>query len=509
MRNEADEITDIYVHAVEVTEQVNARREIEEIANLNRTITDNALTSLFIMDANNRCTFMNPSAHKMTGYGLSELKESKKTLYETLHPEHVLETSSISRCLIERYRRVKKVVTGEEIFVRKNGTTYHALCAISPIILDGVYEGSVMEARDISDRKVIEANLAHSKQMFDALFDSAVVAIALVTLDGTILQANKTFLKLFKYTKADLKAGITSAQMAASDSIEITKAIYESLRRTGEAEPVNKKYTRKDGSEFPALVGAAMLPGSKDQFMAFILDMSETEKLKELNVAKDEFVAIASHQLRTPATSVKQYIGIVMDAIAGPVSDEQLNYLQIANKANNRQLAIIDDLLKTAQIDTKGFKLNLAKKSLTPIIEASIAQYQPVLSTRHQEIAWSRPTEDALVLIDEVEISTVICNIIENASKYSPENSTITVSLKKNKDFMELSVRDHGVGISKEDQTKIFDKFTRITNVLSDTVSGNGLGLYWVKRIIDLHKGRILVQAPSGGGTRFSIRLPI
>lgn len=209
-----------------------------------------------------------------------------------------------------------------------------------------------------------------------------------------------------------------SSDISAPGEQKTTEDIYAALRKNKEVEPVEKKYIRKDGEIFPALVGAGMLPQSKTEFLAFILDISETEKLKELNKTKDEFVALASHQLRTPATAVKQYLGITLAGMAGKLNDEQTRYLSVANASNDRQLNIINDLLKTAQIDTKEFQLKLSKKDLVAIVYDVIKQHRPVLDNRDQKIVLSTTRPKILVTLDEPEFVVCMDNLIQNASKY-------------------------------------------------------------------------------------------
>ncbi len=366
-----------------------------------------------------------------------------------------------------------------------------------------------VHAVEITPQITANQKLAETKRMFDALFDSTVVAIAMADLSGHILQANKTFLKLFGYNRKEFDCGLTSHQISADDSSHITENIYKSLKSTGESDPVPKTYKRKNGKEFPALVGAAMLPGSEDQFMAIILDTSEITKLRKLNRVKDEFIALASHQLRTPATAVKQYLGILLEGYAGELTAEQQKYLSTADNANNRQLNIINDLLKTAQIDADDFHLDIQSCDLNELITEAIHHYEPVLEARNQTVEFVVSQPQTIVQIDRVEMAICITNLIENASKYSQNDTKIEIEIVSEKSQVKIIVRDHGVGISKADQPKIFNKFTRISNELSDTVDGNGLGLYTVKRIIDLHKGKITVQSAKGKGTSFVIRLPI
>lgn len=236
---------------------------------------------------------------------------------------------------------------------------------------------------------------------------------------------------------------------------------------------------------------------------------TERAELLALNRAKDEFIALASHQLRTPATAVKQYISLLINEIAGPVTADQLQYLQIAFNSNERQLKIINDLLKTAQIDSSLYTLKTEKHDIVEIIKSACEDVETALEMRDQKVVL-KGLDTANIKVDAAEMKLVFINLLENASKYSYPKTKITVEVKKHgTDQLAICVCDQGVGINKQDRTRIFDKFTRVDNELSDTVSGTGLGLYWVERIIMLHNGSIKVESERGKGSTFKICLPL
>lgn len=366
-----------------------------------------------------------------------------------------------------------------------------------------------VHAVDVTDHVRVRRDLAKTKRMFNALFDSSTIAIARADFTGMVHEANKEFHRLFGYSKTDFVNGITSKMITPVDNVYVTDRIYATLRRYGEAEPIEKRYIRKDGSEFPALVGAVMLPGSNDQFLAFILDISEIERLKVLNKAKDDFVALASHQLRTPATAVKQYIGMLTEGMLGELDKKHEEILKIAHEANDRQLDTINSLLKTAQIDTSVYQLVLDTQDFVRLVKKVLDDYRPMLANKRQTFVFSSNAKLINISLDEMEMSICLANLIENASKYSPENTVITIKITSKQKSVRLNISDQGVGIAPADQDKIFEKFTCIDNELSDTVSGNGLGLYWVKRIVELHHGTLTVESELGKGTNFIMTLPL
>ncbi|MBC7581539.1 PAS domain S-box protein [Aeromicrobium sp.] len=361
---------------------------------------------------------------------------------------------------------------------------------------------------DITERKEVESELKQSKTMFDALFESTILSVAMADLNGKVLQANKTFLKTFGYSQQDLRKGITSLNVTSTKSRGVTNKIYDTLRLAREVQPIEKEYVTKDGTTIPMLVGAAMLPGSDDTFMAFMLDISENKELKALNAAKDEFIGMASHQLRTPATVVKQYLSLLQTGYGGELSDEQLLYIEKANNSNERQLKIINDLLKTAQIDSNRFILKKQTITASKLVSQAVNELADLTATRMQQVVVDNNAGDDTVYVDVTELNLILVNLIENASKYSPANTTITIQLSRKGHAIAISISDEGVGIDQAYIKHIFQKFTRVDNELSDTVSGTGLGLYWVEQITKLHGGTIEVLSKIGKGSTFIVCLP-
>lgn len=231
--------------------------------------------------------------------------------------------------------------------------------------------------------------------------------------------------------------------------------------------------------------------------------------LMRLGEIKDEFISVASHQLRTPATVSKQYMGLLREGYAGVLTPTQLKYLQIAYESNETQLAILNDLLKTAQLDSAHLVSLKKKVKLAPLIERIIGQLSTTISLRKQTVVFEHPKKDITALINEEEIKLAVGNVIENASKYTPEGKRIVVELVSDGDYASLVITDEGVGIEEKNINKIFEKFTRVDNALSDTVNGSGLGLYMVRRIMDLHGGLIDVESTVGKGSSFTMKLPL
>jgi len=236
--------------------------------------------------------------------------------------------------------------------------------------------------------------------------------------------------------------------------------------------------------------------------------IKQREQLMELSKAKDEFISLASHQLRTPATSVKQYINMILDGYGGKISPKVKKLLTTANASNERQLAVINDLLQVAQVDAGKVVLRKEPVNIDDLLASIIRDDTSTFKDRGQKAKYEHKRRKVTVNADPTKLRMAIENVIDNASKYSPPETTVTVRLTAVSGKVRISIKDEGVGIPKSDIKKIFDKFTRIENPLSTVVGGNGLGLYWVKKVIELHGGDITATSVLGKGSTFTITLP-
>ena len=235
--------------------------------------------------------------------------------------------------------------------------------------------------------------------------------------------------------------------------------------------------------------------------------VKQRSRLQALSASKDEFIALASHQLRTPATSVKQYTNMLLEDYAGKLNKGQRKLLNIANESNERQLNIIDSLLRTAQVDS-GIILENEKANLNLLITEILKDQASIFESKNQTVEFTHSIDKPIVLIDKAKFRMVLENIIDNASKYSSHSSKIKIAVRKGKNGLEISIKDYGVGIKKTDLSKLFKKFSRVDNPVSIAVGGTGLGLYWAKKLIDAQGGSIDVVSELGHGSTFTITLP-
>lgn len=237
--------------------------------------------------------------------------------------------------------------------------------------------------------------------------------------------------------------------------------------------------------------------------------IKQRAQLMELNAAKDEFISLASHQLRTPATGVKQYVNMALDGYGGEISPRLRTFLERANDSNERQLSVINDLLQVAQIDAGKVMLRKEDTDAGKLIADIIREQSSKFSSRHQTVTFKKPKGKLRIQADATKLRMVIENVIDNASKYTPEGKNIIIKLARSHGMAQIVIKDEGVGIAEEDIKKVFQKFLRLDNPMSTEVGGTGLGLYWVKKVVELHGGSVVVTSTIGEGSTFTISLPL
>ncbi len=232
------------------------------------------------------------------------------------------------------------------------------------------------------------------------------------------------------------------------------------------------------------------------------------DKLLQANKMKTEFIRIASHQLRTPLSSLRWANDLLMHGIVKP-TQEQTEYLEIIKYSNQRMLKLINDLLDVTKIEMGNLPMELKQVDIKNIAEEAVSDLSPLAKANN--VVLNLKIEDGLplVLSDQEKCKMVFVNLIDNAIKYSNGRGNVNIAVEQRDDFIRVSVQDEGVGIPKAQQKNIFQKFFRSDNVMKHQTVGTGLGLFIIKAIIDANKGKIWFDSEEDEGTTFYFEIPI
>jgi len=238
----------------------------------------------------------------------------------------------------------------------------------------------------------------------------------------------------------------------------------------------------------------------------------KNKKLIRLDQLKDEFVSVASHELRTPMTAIKSYLWMTLDGRAGAISEKQKFYLNRAYSSVDRLIRLVNDMLNVSRIDSGRITLELSGVDLQSTVKEVFDEVMP----RAQELGLSLnllPSPNlAKVLADKDKIKEVLFNLIGNSLKFTPKGGAVSVSFAQKTDFIEITVSDTGTGVLQEDLPKLFQKFSMIDGSFSSdkAIQGTGLGLYISKSIVELHRGKIWAASQGRDkGSQFAFSLPV
>lgn len=236
---------------------------------------------------------------------------------------------------------------------------------------------------------------------------------------------------------------------------------------------------------------------------------SSNEKLQQLDTAKDEFVSMASHQLRTPLTSVKGYISMVLDGDVGEITKDQRKLLEEAFTSSERMVHLIGDFLNVSRLQTGKFIIDTRACDLAKITEQEVEGIRQIAGTHGVKVKYKKPARFPELYIDENKIRQVIMNFMDNAIYYSPESKEIKISLSIEDGDAVLRVTDQGMGVPEAEQKKLFSKFFRAENARKQRPDGTGIGLYLARKVIVGHGGSLVFESKEGKGSTFGFRLPI
>jgi signal transduction histidine kinase len=244
--------------------------------------------------------------------------------------------------------------------------------------------------------------------------------------------------------------------------------------------------------------------------LAFAELEEKNRELEAASLAKAQILSTATHELKTPLTSIVGYIDRILlrrDKV-GPLNEKQQHYLETVQKNAHRPKALVDDLLDVSRIEAGSLELTLLELDVRHEIIDAIQLMQNQIGEREINLVLNIPENLGRIKADRLRFCQVIINLISNACKYPPVGATATIAAREADGLVQIDVSDTGIGISEEDQARLFSKFFRADNTSTREVSGTGLGLYITKHLIEAHGGDIWAESQLGKGNTFHFTWP-
>ncbi len=412
------------------------------------------------------------------------------------------EKESARRSLVVTARKLAVIAKEKEVARRKLVITAKQLKKMS----------ETLENKVLARTKDLEQIRSRTEAILTSIGDGLVV----VDKDGKISYINKSFEEMLGWKSGEV-LGKSMVQVVPREDQNGIKVLFEERILTqvlsGQkfvADLTNPfYYIRKDKSRFPtsSIVAPVVLGG---KIVGAVEVFRDITKEKEIDKAKTEFVSLASHQLRTPLSTVNWYSEMLLAGDAGEVTSNQKKYLEEIYRGNQRMVELVNTLLDVSRIEMGTFIVELKSTNIVRLVRSVVEEQKPQIDDK--KITFLSSFEDNIPLMqaDPKLLRMVIQNLLSNAIKYTPDKGRVEVSLfLDNKKNVILKISDTGYGIPKNQHNKIFTKLFRADNVIGKDTEGTGLGLYIAKSIVEQAKGKIWFESDENKGSTFFVVLPL
>jgi signal transduction histidine kinase len=271
---------------------------------------------------------------------------------------------------------------------------------------------------------------------------------------------------------------------------------------------VSQELSIGDSGEIFLRAHTAPVRNDLGETLGSVTVLQDISHLKELDKMKSEFIAMVAHELRAPLAAVEQQLTVILNKMAGDITMKQEQLLGRAKERTKGLLTLIKDLLDLSKIEAGMMVQYKEPIVLQEVIQRVVDLMRVEAENKKIDLQFSTPSNIPLIHADRNSMEGIFTNLISNAIKYTPEGGKVWVTLGDEGGFVKATVSDTGIGIKKEDLTRIFDKFYRVKTIETRQIVGTGLGLSIVKSIVDAHLGSISVESEEGGGTTFSVLFP-
>jgi len=368
---------------------------------------------------------------------------------------------------------------------------------------------NIMEDIDQERKRYLKQSLETKK--FAQVVENASENIIISDAKGTVLYANKAITKFTGYSHDEIigkKAGgrdLWGGQMEE----EFYKRMWHTIKIDKKSFRSEINNRRKDGSTYVAAITISPILNHDGEVEFYAGIGRDITREKNIDQMKTDFISLASHQLRTPLSSMKWFLEMLLEGDAGELDPEQREYVSNIDQSNERMIALVNGLLNISRIESGRIIVDPVETDLHQLIDDVVKEIRPQFDKKKQLITVSTHPSLPKVMLDPKLIRNVYMNFLTNANKYSPEGGEVSVFVSLKQDQVISQISDSGYGIPKAEQEKLFQRFFRATNILKTDTNGTGLGLYLAKAIVDSSGGKIWFESEEGKGATFWFSLPV
>ncbi len=459
------------------------------------TILENITESVIVTDPNGKIIYWNKGAEALFGYTSEEMigktvallyaGGAEQQLAQDL--QHILQGQDYS---------------GRWIGRRKDNTTIYIAIKTTPLRNpDTTIIGFLGIASDITARKEAE----ETRLRLAAIVESSDDAIVSKTLDGIITSWNAAAQRLFGYS-AEEAVGKHITLIIPVELYGEEEEIIRKLRLGIHIHHYETVRLRKDGSRIEVSLSISPIKDDTGKIIGVSKIARDISERKELERRKDEFMSMASHELKTPVTVLKGFTQLLRQRFQKRNDKESVRFIERMDTQINKLIALIGDMLDLSRMQNGQLAYRMESFDIIELVQEIVENVQWTTQTHHILV---EKTVEAHIYGDRDRIGQVLINLLMNAIKYSRKADRIIVSMEIHDGNIQISVQDFGIGISQSSQERIFERFYKVNGTIEQTFPGLGIGLYIARQIIERHQGHLWVESRKGEGSIFRFSLPL
>jgi len=508
----------------DITETIEQSKKIEEQKNLLEAILENIVDSITIFDNKGRYILINKSAREMF-FPYSEYigkigDEYNQSEFYNIHGDKIESENTPARVMRgEKFNNMR-------ITVKSPHKTFEIDVSGTPIYdSEGKFTLGVLCSRNMTDYFNQEESIRNRYEFLNRLIDTFDLPVVRLSFpDLKIVTINKKAFDIIKRLKPDIE----SIQQIEDNKIEEYFKIFQTseyyqcineVKKEKKTKYLNKQKYLINGNEiYWNVIFEPILKvnGEIQEILIVIIDVTSEIKstidMEKTVQSQGEFLVNISHDLKTPLNVISATAQLVnMYCNTGELDKRKHSFIKYIDSINQncyKLSKMINNIVDLSKIESGFFKLNISNNNIVEVVEEIVMSVTNFTDSKGLNIIFDTDIEEKTIACDPEKVERIVLNLISNAIKFTDEGDEIFIQIKDKNEFVEISVKDNGIGIEDEHLNMIFDRFKQVDNSLSRNAEGTGIGLNLVKSIVELHGGRIYVESEFGKGSKFTVILP-